>query len=105
MKNQQQNLYEGMFIVSASLSEDARNKALERIQSEITERGGKVHNVIEFGRRRLAYEISGHKEGYYYILYFEVLPSAITEMWKEFHLLSLGWSLRRTWLFCAADRC
>ena len=48
MKDAEQHLYEGMYIVSATLSEEARNKALDRIQSGITERGGemvKVHTL------------------------------------------------------------
>lgn len=86
MKNDQKNLYEGMYILSATLSEDARAKALDRIQAGITSAGGEVLKIHNQGRKRLAYEIDGHREGYYYILYFEVTPSAISELWQEYHL-------------------
>lgn len=86
MSQKNQNLYEGMYIISSKLSEDARSKALERIQNGITEHGGKIVKIHDFGRKRLAYEIAGHKEGHYYIIYFEVKPSAISEMWHEYHL-------------------
>lgn len=82
----QQNLYEGMYVVSATLSDDARNKALGKIQAGITTHGGEILKIHEQGRRRLAYEIDGHREGYYYILYFKVPPAAIAEMWHEYHL-------------------
>ena len=63
MNEDKQNLYEGMYIISATLSEDARAKALDRIQSGITERGGEMVQVHDFGRKRMAYEVAGHREG------------------------------------------
>jgi small subunit ribosomal protein S6 len=86
MDQNRQNLYEGMYVVSATLSDDARHKALDRIQSGITTRGGEIKKVHEQGRRRLAYEIDGHREGYYYLLYFTAPTPAIAELWQEYHL-------------------
>lgn len=86
MNENRQNLYEGMYVISATLSEDARNKALDRIQNGITNRGGEIKKLHEQGRRRLAYEIEGHREGYYYILYFTAPTPAISELWQEYHL-------------------
>lgn len=86
MKEEKKNLYEGMYILSATLSDDARQKALDRILNGVTSRGGKVEKIHKEGRKRLAYEIDGHREGYYYIVYFEVAPSAIHELWQEYHL-------------------
>ena len=86
MNEEKQNLYEGMYIISSRLSEDARSKALDRIQSGITERGGEILHVHDFARKRVAYEVAGHREGHYYVLYFNVKPSAISELWQEYHL-------------------
>jgi small subunit ribosomal protein S6 len=86
MKEEKNNIYEGMYIISATLSEDARNKALDRIQSGITEQGGEILKVHDFGRRRMTYEVAGHREGHYFILYFKIKPSAISELWQEYHL-------------------
>ncbi|MCH9627803.1 MAG: 30S ribosomal protein S6 [Chlamydiales bacterium] len=85
MKEKNQ-LYEGMYILNATLSEDARAKALERIASEITSRGGEVHKVHDQGRKKLAYEIRGSREGYYFLLYFTAPTSKLGELWKEYHL-------------------
>ncbi len=81
-----QNLYEGMYILSVKLSDDARQKALEKIEKGITEREGEIRKLHNMGRRRLAYEINGHKEGHYYLIYFTAPTSAIEEMWHEHHL-------------------
>lgn len=86
MKEGRQNLYEGMYVISATLSDDARNKAFEKILNGITQRGGEIVKIHDQGRRRLAYEIEGHKEGYYFIVYFNLKPSGIAELWQEYHL-------------------
>lgn len=86
MSQKGNNLYEGMYVISAVLSDDARNKSLEKIQEGITSRGGEIVKLHNQGRRRLAYEINGHREGYYYVIYFNSKPSAISELWQEYHL-------------------
>lgn len=86
MREKLPNLYEGMYVLKATLSDDARNKALDKIKNGITGREGEVVKIHDQGRRRLAYEIDGLREGHYYILYFNVVPSAISEMWQEYHL-------------------
>lgn len=80
------NLYEGMYVIKATLSDDARNKALDKIKHGITSRQGEIVKIHDQGRKRLAYEIDGHREGHYFILYFNVVPEAIAEMWQEYHL-------------------
>ena len=86
MSQNKQNLYEGMYVISATLSDDARHKALDRIQSGITSRTGEIKKIHEQGRKRLAYEIDGHREGYYYLIYFTAPASAVSELWQEYHL-------------------
>lgn len=81
-----QNLYEGMYILSATLSDEARNKAMDKIQSSITSRGGEIVKLHQQGKKRLAYEIEGHREGYYYVMYFNVDTQAVTDLWQEYHL-------------------
>lgn len=85
MKERKQ-LYEGMYILNATLSEDARTKALERITSGIQSRGGEIHKVHDQGRKKLAYEIRGSREGHYYLLYFTAPTTKLAELWREYHL-------------------
>jgi small subunit ribosomal protein S6 len=86
MDQNRQNLYEGMYVISATLSDEARHKALDRIQTGITSRGGEIQKIHEQGRRRLAYDIDGHREGFYYVIYFTAPTAAITELWHDYHL-------------------
>ncbi len=85
-KEETMNLYEGMYIINTTLSEDAREKALEKILEGVTSRGGEIKKTHDQGRKKLAYEIDGRRDGFYYLIYFAVRPSAIAEMWKEYHL-------------------
>ena len=86
MSEEKHNLYEGMYVISATLSDDARNKAFQKILNGITQRGGEILKVHDQGRRRLAYQIDGPREGYYYIVYFNLKTSGIAELWQEYHL-------------------
>jgi small subunit ribosomal protein S6 len=85
-KKERRELYEGMYILSATLSDDSRKKAFDKITDGITEKGGEIHKVHEQGRKKLAYEIDGKREGYYYVLYFTAPTQSIGELWKEYHL-------------------
>jgi small subunit ribosomal protein S6 len=86
MKREEKKLYEGMYILNASLSDEAMKKALQRITKTIEDEGGEIHKMHDQGRKKLAYEIGGHKQGQYYVLFFSVVPSVIDKMWKEYHL-------------------
>jgi small subunit ribosomal protein S6 len=86
MAKQRKHLYEGMYILSATLSDDARQKALEKISSAISDRNGEIHKVMDQGRKKLAYEINGRREGHYFIVYFSIPTAVMPEMWREYHL-------------------
>lgn len=86
MNQKRQHLYEGMYVISATLSDDARHKALDKVLNGIKSFGGEVKKVHEQGRRRLAFDINGHREGYYFVVYFTAPSSAISELWQEYHL-------------------
>jgi len=79
-------LYEGMYVLNAHLTDDARNKAFDKIKNGITSRGGEIVKLHDQGRRRLAYEINRQKEGYYYLVYFTMPTQYIKELWQEYHL-------------------
>ena len=82
----ERHLYEGMYIFSSTLSEDAMQKALDRITSSVESKGGKIEKIHDQGKRKLAYEIDGHKQGHYFLVYFTAKSDAISEMWGEYAL-------------------
>jgi small subunit ribosomal protein S6 len=86
MSKNKKQLYEGMYILNATLSEDARGKTLERIKAGISSRGGEIHKLHDLGRKKLAYPIQRAREGHYYLLYFTTDSSVMSELWKEYQL-------------------
>lgn len=86
MSREKRNLYEGIYLLRASLSEEARNRCIKKITDDIEAHGGKVHQAHDWGRRKLAYPINKQRESYYYIIYFEVVTDAITDMHRQYRL-------------------
>ena len=64
------NSYETLFIIDASLSEEAIKGLVDKFTALIAEHG-KVSEVDEWGKRRLAYPINDKEEGYYVLVNFE----------------------------------
>jgi small subunit ribosomal protein S6 len=87
MKHESENLYEGMYVIAANISEDAKRVAADKIKAMIVERGGNIVKEHDMGRRRLAYELRGQREGNYLLLYFNLKPSIMKELWKEWRLM------------------
>ena len=57
--------YEIMFIVNPNASEEEIDKINGQIETIITSGGGKIDKIEKMGKRRLAYEVDKHREGYY----------------------------------------
>ncbi|HSX14277.1 MAG TPA: 30S ribosomal protein S6 [Chlamydiales bacterium] len=86
MSRERNGLYEGMYILSATLSNESRKKALDKITDGISQKGGEIKKIHDQGRRKLCYEIKGKKEGHYYVIYFSAPTRSITDLWKDYHL-------------------
>lgn len=85
---QEHQKYEGMYIIAANLSDEAKSRIVESIKVGITSRGGEIVQSHEMGRRKLAYKIGKHSEGFYILYYFTARASDIKDMWREYRLLA-----------------
>ncbi|ERI04854.1 ribosomal protein S6 [Aneurinibacillus aneurinilyticus ATCC 12856] len=72
--------YEVMYILRPDLQEEATKANVERFSNVITEDGGEMEKVTEMGKKRLAYEIDDHREGFYVLMNFQSEPQAVNEM-------------------------
>jgi len=86
MRRIRENTYEGMYILRPTLSDDAREKALKKVTSLVESLGGKHYKTINWGRKKMTYDIKGCREGHYYLIYFSIPANAIDEMIRENHL-------------------
>ena len=79
------NKYERVIIINPSLDEEGIKKIEEKFTGLINE-NGKVENVNEMGRKKLAYEIKKNKEGFYVVLDFEAKPEFIAELERIYRI-------------------
>ena len=71
--------YEGVLVFKPELTDEVRNISFDKIKA-IIEKDGKITDVDEWGKRKLAYEINYIKEGYYVIVKFEANTDVVTEV-------------------------
>ncbi len=72
--------YELLFFVDPTITEEARAGVMKRIDVAITENGGTIDNVDNWGKRKLAFEIDKLAEGDYTLVNFHADPTQIAEL-------------------------
>ena len=71
--------YETMYIIKSSLDDAAKNALVEELHGIITNHGGKIDNVDDWGLRDFAYEIDGMTKGYYVVTTYTVDTDGLNE--------------------------
>lgn len=79
------NSYETIFIIDASVDEEARTALQEKFTSLIAA-NGTVEAVDEWGKRRLAYEINDKTEGYYVLVDFKAAAEFPKELDRQYRI-------------------
>ncbi len=77
--------YETLFIVNATIGEEAIASVVEKIKNLIAQHGELV-NVNEWGKRRLAYAIDDMTEGYYVLAEFNSKPEFPAELDRIYNI-------------------
>ncbi len=78
--------YELMLMLDPSLDEEAKASVMERVRGIITAEDGTVDDVDEWGKRKLAYEIEGHRDGTYVVVSFHAGPPEVAELDRVLHI-------------------
>ena len=79
------NKYESVIIINPNVDE-AGLKALQDKFTGLINENGKVEEVVDMGKRKLAYEIDKNKEAFYVLFNFESKPEAITELERVYRI-------------------
>ena len=79
------NKYESVVIINPNVEENGLKALIERF-SALINTDGKVEQVNELGKKKLAYEIKKNKEGYYIVFEFEAKPSLIAELERNYRI-------------------
>ena len=72
--------YELGFILNPEVSEEQTRAILERIEQIVRNYDGQVVKVNQWGRRRLAYPIQHHRDGYYVFIDMILTPETVLEL-------------------------
>lgn len=78
--------YEMVLVASPALSEEDYDKQITAFEELIGERGGLVHKVDRWGRRKLAFPIAKCQEGNYTLLLYDAEPEVEREMVRRVKL-------------------
>lgn len=82
----QVNEYELMYVLHPRLTPEEIEASVERISGLVTDRGGEILSVDQWGRRRLAYPIDRNLEGFYVLSTFAAAPDVCGPLETQLNL-------------------
>ena len=74
------NKYETIIIIDPTVETESVEKIVEDAQNLISGSDGVIIDVDKWGKRRLAYEVQGHKDGIYILINFEAEPEFVQRL-------------------------
>ena len=78
--------YEIMLIVSPELDKEEHEEVLSGLTNAIEKQQGTIGTILDWRKRRLAYEINKFQEGHYYLVYFSGPGTIIPEIEHYFRV-------------------
>lgn len=78
--------YELAYIADPELDDEQLTALHERVQALIEGAEGKLVNVDRWGKRKMAYPIDKHADGYYVIVQAQLPPSAGSSIERDLRL-------------------
>ena len=81
------NKYELAVVVSAKIEDDERAQVIEKVKALVERFGGKISDVEEAGKKRLAYEIQHMTEAFYYFIQFDAEGTVPAEIEQDVRIM------------------
>lgn len=78
--------YEVMIVLDPTVDDETARAEVDRATDLIKTKGGVPGRVDRWGKRRLAYEINDHREGYYVVMDASAEPAVMAELDRMLHL-------------------
>ena len=79
-------LYETILIAKPDFDAEGFEKLHARLLKTIGDEGGLELKLVDWGRRRLAYPIDGHRKGNYFYFGYIASPACLTEIHRQLRL-------------------
>ncbi|HLG31663.1 MAG TPA: 30S ribosomal protein S6 [Ignavibacteriaceae bacterium] len=80
------NVYESAVLINAGLEDNQIDLIINRIKETISNNGGEIREIENWGRKRLAYVVKKNKLGYYAIFRFDSPPDLISKLERFYQL-------------------
>lgn len=78
--------YELMYIVRPTVTDEEFPGATERVDTMVANLGGEVADKQPWGKRRLAYPIDKHEDGYYVVSRIKLEPGRISVLEEQLRI-------------------
>ncbi|MGH7207894.1 MAG: 30S ribosomal protein S6 [Nitrospiraceae bacterium] len=79
-------LYESIFIVRPSLSDEDTNKIIEKMKGVVAKSGATLLKSENWGRKKLAYEVKRERKGTFVYLHFRSEGGVVSELERSYRL-------------------
>jgi small subunit ribosomal protein S6 len=79
--------YETIFILNPDLDEEQTKTTIEKVKGIITQTNGEILKVEDWGKRKLAYEVSKKSKGHYFLIHFLGTPALLSELERNFRVM------------------
>ena len=80
------SVYESAILINAALDDQQIESIITRVKDLITNNGGEIRELENWGRKRLAYPVEKSKIGYYAIFRFDALGDIIAKLERAYTL-------------------
>lgn len=78
--------YELMVIFKPSLDSEELDKVVDKISEEIKSYKGSVSSVDKMGRKKLAYDVQGYRDGYFTTMILSVPGESVVDFKRNLKL-------------------
>ena len=72
--------YEMLYILDASLSDEAKEDIIKKVEDLVSKNGGVIEKTDRWGLKKLQYPINYKSEGYYVLMTFEAEKATVVEI-------------------------
>lgn len=79
-------LYESIFIIRPSLSDEETNKLIDKMKGVVERSGATLLKLENWGKKKLAYEVKRERKGTFVYLHFQSPGSAVSELERSYRL-------------------
>ena len=93
--------YELMVIFKPNLDADEVSKVIEKMEATVKDLGGSVVSVDKTGRKKLAYDIKGNRDGFFSTIVLSLPENQVSEFKRQ---LNINDNVIRTMFTVASDK-